>query len=252
MLIKSRLDEQLRQLAIDLDFVQHDPICVPHQFSTKEDIEIAGLLTALIAWGQRKQIISKAKTLMQLMDNAPFDFLLHATDREFSALQHFQYRTFNGTDCHALVHALAMIYRHHGGLEPIFTSGFKTGDAFEAISDFRNLMLHYPHLPRSEKHLANPKTGAAAKRINMFLRWMVRKDELGIDFGIWENIAPSALICPLDVHSGRAARKLNLLSRKQNDRKAAVELTNSLIALDANDPVKYDLALFYMSVNSLL
>jgi uncharacterized protein (TIGR02757 family) len=167
-------------------------------------------------------------------------------------LEQFQYRTFKGIDCHALTYALAMIYKNQGGLEQAFSSGFVQGNIWDAIVFVRNILLSYPHEKRTEKHLANPEKGASAKRINMFLRWMVRQDESGIDFGLWKNISTKALICPLDLHTGNAARKLGLLQRKQDDKRAADELTAQLLLFDASDPVKYDLALFMLSIDKQL
>jgi uncharacterized protein (TIGR02757 family) len=252
MNIKAILDSKLAQITKDQIFVADDPISIPHRFSIKEDIEIAGFLTAILSWGMRRQIIERAGFLMKLMDNAPYQFLMHAEAKDFSRLEQFQYRTFKGIDCHALTHALAMIYRKHGGLEQTFTSGFAQGNIWDAIVVVRNILLSYPHEKRTEKHLANPQKGASAKRINMFLRWMVRQDEAGIDFGLWKNIPAKALICPLDLHTGKAARKLGLLKRKQDDKKAADELTAQLLLFDAHDPVKYDLALFMLSMDKQL
>ncbi len=250
--IKALLDSKLSQITKDLIFIANDPISIPHQFSSKEDIEIAGFLTALLSWGMRKQIIERAGILMQLMDNAPYQFLMQAKARDFSRLEQFQYRTFKGIDCHALVYALAMIYRKHDGLEQTFSSGFAQGNIWDAIVFVRKILLSYPHEKRTEKHLANPEKGASAKRINMFLRWMVRQDESGIDFGLWKSIPAHALICPLDLHTGRSARELGLLKRKQDDKKAADELTNQLLLFDNHDPVKYDLALFMLSMDKQL
>jgi uncharacterized protein (TIGR02757 family) len=250
--IKALLDSKLAQITKDQIFVADDPICIPHRFSKKEDIEIAGFLTAILSWGMRRQIIERAGFLMQLMDNAPFQFLMQAEARDFSRLEQFQYRTFKGIDCHALTYALAMIYKNQGGLEQAFSSGFVQGNIWDAIVFVRNILLSYPHEKRTEKHLANPEKGASAKRINMFLRWMVRQDESGIDFGLWKNISTKALICPLDLHTGNAARKLGLLQRKQDDKRAADELTAQLLLFDASDPVKYDLALFMLSIDKQL
>ena len=247
--VKALLDSKLSQITIDQVFVANDPISIPHKFNNKEDIEIAGFLTAILSWGMRKQIIEKASNLMQLMDNAPYQFLIQATAKDFNSLEQFQYRTFKGVDCHALVYALAMLYRESGGLEKVVLNGYRKGGIWEAIHHLRNTLLKYPHEKRTEKHLANPMKGSSAKRINMFLRWMVRTDESGIDFGLWKGIPSKDLICPLDVHTGKSARKLGLLTRKPDDRKAADELTAKLRRFDSNDPVKYDLALFMLSMD---
>ena len=228
-------------------FIDSDPVSIPHRFSRKEDIEIAGFLTATLSWGQRKSIISKSLLLMQLLDESPYDFIMHSTEGDLKSVEHFVYRTFNGIDCLYFIRALQQLYREGGGMEAAFSSAFKEG-AYSAISNFRELFISIGDPTRTGRHLANPLQGSAAKRLNMFLRWMVRKDEHGVDFGIWNQISPSLLICPLDVHSGRVARKLGLLNRPVNDRKAAEELTATLCIFDQNDPVKYDYALFGLGV----
>lgn len=229
------------------DFIEGDPVSAPHVFSSKADIEIAGFLTATISWGNRKTIIASARRLMKLMDDSPHDFLMNATARDFKPFLGFVHRTFNGEDCLFFITALNRIYMTHGSMEPLFGTMNRDGAAL-AISRFRSEFLSTEHLPRTEKHLADPLAGSAAKRINMFLRWMVRRDERGVDFGIWKTIDPAVLVCPLDLHSGRVARKLGLLARSQNDWKAAMELTETLRSFDPVDPVKYDFALFGMGV----
>jgi len=228
-------------------FIDSDPISIPHRFSRKEDIEISGFLTATLSWGQRKSIIQKSLLLMQLIDNSPYDFIMNANEQDLKSVEKFVYRTFNGIDCLYFIRALQQLYRTEGGMEKAFTSTFKEG-AYSAISNFRNIFTGIGDPTRTGRHLANPLQGSAAKRLNMFLRWMVRKDENGVDFGIWQGISPSLLICPLDVHSGRVARKLGLLNRTSNDRKAAEELTTALCNFDKKDPVKYDFALFGLGV----
>lgn len=228
-------------------FIEGDPISVPHLFSSKEDIEIAGFLTATISWGNRKSIVASARRLMKLMDNSPHDFLVHAAPREFRPFLGFVHRTFSGDDCLFFLTALKRIYKVHGGPETLFSEMDRLGAA-EAICRFRNEFLSEEHLSRTEKHLANPLAGSAAKRINMFLRWMVRRDSRGVDFGLWSTIDPASLVCPLDVHSGNIARRLGLITRRQNDWKAAMELTAALRSIDPADPVKYDFALFGMGV----
>lgn len=233
----------------NVSFIKNDPISIPHQFSKKEDIEIAGFLTALISWGRRNLIIKSATKLMDLMDQSPFDFVMNAGEKELRQINGCIYRTFNSDDLLFLIYGLRHLYQAAGGLEQVAVNGFnKAGKIKDSIAEIRALLLQTPHLMRSEKHLANPESGSAAKRINMFLRWMVREDKSGVDFGIWKSIPQSKLMCPLDVHSGRIARKLGLLSRKQNDWKATEELTLNLSLLDANDPVKYDFALFGIGV----
>jgi len=226
------------------EFIACDPISAPHRFKKKEDIEIAAFLTATIAWGQRKTIIRNALALLEKMDYEPHDFILHSTAPEKIKFTTFVHRTFNGFDCVYFLTSLQNIYQKHEGLENCFAGK----DVKEAIVNFREIFFELPHPARTEKHVANTATGASAKRINMFLRWMIRKDEQGVDFGIWDRIGPQELFCPLDVHSGRVARKLGLLKRKQNDWKAVEELTTNLRKLDPADPVKYDYALFGLGV----
>lgn len=229
------------------EFIKSDPISIPHMFSQKEDIEISAFLTSVISWGRRTAIINSATKLMTLMDNAPYDFIMNSSEKDLSIFSKFVYRTLNSDDCLFLVTAMRNIYRNKGGLETIANNSFD-GNILSVITGIRNSIIETPHLYRSEKHLGNPLNGSAAKRTNMFLRWMIRKDNKGVDFGIWKTIPPSSLICPLDVHSGNVARKLGLLTRKQNDWKAAIELTNNLKIMNPNDPVIYDFALFGMGV----
>ena len=228
-------------------FIDSDPVSIPHRFSRKEDIEISGFLTATLSWGQRKAIIQKSLLLMQLLDESPYDYIMNAKEGDLKSVERFVYRTFNGNDCIYFIRALQRLYREKGGMETAFTSGFSQG-AYAGISNFRELFIGIGNPAQTGRHLANPLRGSAAKRLNMFLRWMVRTDENGVDFGIWKNISPSQLICPLDVHSGRVARKLNLLIRTSNDRRSAEELTIQLRKFDPNDPVKYDYALFGLGV----
>lgn len=246
--LKRLLDEKV-DLYNNVSFIQNDPICIPHKFLKKEDIEIAGFLTALISWGRRNMIIKSANKLMDLMDYSPFDFVMYAGKTELKKINGCIYRTFSSDDLLFLIYGLRNIYNSGGGLEQTAIKGFnKSGKIKDSIMEIRTLLTKTPHLLRSEKHLANPDNGSAAKRINMFLRWMVREDKNGVDFGLWKSIPQSKLMCPLDVHSGRVARKLGLLSRKQNDWKATEELTSNLSIFDPEDPVKYDFALFGMGV----
>lgn len=230
-------------------FIPNDPISIPHQFTRKEDIEISGFFTAIFSWGQRKIIIVKSLELMNRMDNNPYEFITNAKENDLKQLKGFNYRTFNETDLLTIVNALKMIYLYHDGLENIFTLGFQENGAVGGISKLNDTIFGYPHLPHTRKHIANPKTGSAAKRLNMFLRWMVRNDAKGVDFGLWNQINPADLICPLDIHSGNTARKLGLLTRTTNDWKAALELTHNLRQFDKLDPVKYDFALFGLGVS---
>lgn len=227
-----------------LDFISTDPISIPHQFTKKEDIEISGFLAAIISWGQRPIIIRNAIKLIGLMDNSPFDFVMNHTDSDLKPFEKFTHRTFNGKDCCYFIQSLKNIYLNHDGLENIF----KKSTIYEGIINLNKAFFELPYEIRTKKHIANPEKGASAKRINMFLRWMIRKDSRGVDFGIWNSIKPSQLYCPLDIHSGNAARQLGILKRKQNDWKAVEELTGGLKKFDYNDPVKYDFALFGMGI----
>ena len=230
-------------------FIISDPIQIPKQFTKKEDIEIAGFMTSVIAWGRRDMIIRSAIRLMNIMGNQPYDFLINAQEKDLELFLSFKYRTFSSADCITYMRALKNIYKIYGGLETVFTEGFhKEETIFSAIKYFRSLFFEIHHEHRCEKHLSDVTRGSAAKRINMFLRWMVRQDKNGVDFGIWKDIPISSLLIPLDVHSGRQSRRLGLLTRKQNDWKAVVELTNNLRQYDPADPIKYDFALFGMGV----
>ena len=229
-------------------FIESDPIQIPHLFSKKEDIEISGFLTATIAWGNRKSIINNAKKLMALLDHAPYDFVMHHQTNDLEKLLPFVHRTFNGSDCIQFIKSLQHIYHKHQGLETLFANHAKTDSLQTAISKFKTVFFEINHLKRTQKHVSDPLKKSAAKRINMFLRWMVRTDNAGVDFGIWKQLSPSQLSCPLDVHSGNVARQLGLLERQQNDAKALEELDSNLRQLDPIDPVKYDFALFGLGV----
>ena len=229
-------------------FLETDPIQIPHLFSQKEDIEISGFLTATIAWGNRKSIINNAHRMMTLMGNAPYDFVINHTEDDLAMLNSFVHRTFNGEDLSYFIKSLKNIYEHHGGMESVFAKHAKTNSLQLAISEFKKVFFSMEHPKRSTKHVSDPTKGSAAKRINMFLRWMVRDANANVDFGIWKSLDPSQLSCPLDVHSRNVARKLRLLKRKQNDAKALAELDKNLRRLDPIDPVKYDFALFGLGV----
>lgn len=231
------------------EFVASDPVQIPHRFSVKEDIEIAGFLASALAWGNRQSIIRSSERLISLMDNNPFEFLTHASNQEMSHTSQFTHRTFNPADTQYFLYALRNIYLHHGGLEGVFKSGYsKEQNIRSAIGHFRQCFFEIPGPARTGKHIPDVMSGSAAKRINMFLRWMVRKDKRGVDFGIWNDIPASALMLPLDVHTGSVARKLGILRRKQNDWKAVEEITGILKEFDPADPVKYDFALFGLGV----
>ncbi|MDT7830720.1 TIGR02757 family protein [Pricia sp. S334] len=229
-------------------FLESDPIQIPHRFSLKEDIEISAFLTATIAWGNRKSIINNATRLMNLMDNAPHDFVTNHEAHDLERLTDFVHRTFNGRDASYFITSLKNIYGLHGGLETVFAMEAPKGFQQSSISSFKKKFFELPHPARTQKHVSDPMRGSAAKRINMFLRWMVRPDDTGVDFGLWKQIGTDRLSCPLDVHSGNVARKLKLLLRKQNDAKAVAELDKNLRKLDPIDPVKYDFALFGLGV----
>lgn len=247
--LKEMLEEKVNFFN-QTSFIANDPVSVPHLFTRKEDIEIAGFLTATLAWGQRVTIINKSRNLLARMDNSPFDFILNASGKNISSLDDFVHRTFQGDDCIYFLHALQHIYQNHGGLETVFSEGYlKNKSVKESISHFRNVFFSSEHLHRTRKHLPDPMTGSAAKRINMYLRWLVRQDNNGVDFGIWKSISPADLMCPLDLHSGKVARKLGLLSRNHDDWQAVEELTANLRTFDPSDPAKYDFALFGTGVN---
>jgi uncharacterized protein (TIGR02757 family) len=243
--LKDFLEEKVA-LYNNPNFIESDPIQIPHLYTLKEDIEISGFLAATIAWGNRKMIINNAKKMMDLMGNSPYDFVMNHSESQLETLERFVHRTFNGNDFMGFVKGLQHIYNNHGGLETVFSKQNPTMQ--HTISEFKQLFFEIPHETRTEKHISDPLIGSAAKRINMYLRWMVRRDNKGVDLGIWKSISPSLLSCPLDVHSGNVARKLDLLTRKQNDAKAVAELDENLRKLDPNDPVKYDFALFGLGV----
>ena len=245
--LKEFLDEKV-ELYNHPNFIDSDPIQIPHLYTLKEDIEIAGFLAATIAWGNRKMIINNAKRMMDLMGNSPYDFVISHNGNDLQRLETFVHRTFNGQDFIGFIKSLQNIYLNHGGLESIFTLHQEKDSMQNAISKFKTIFFEIEHLNRTEKHISDPNKNSSSKRLNMWLRWNCRQDNKGVDLGIWKNISPSQLSCPLDVHSGNVARKLGLLTRKQNDAKALAELDQNLRALDPNDPVKYDFALFGLGV----
>ena len=238
---KSQLDTILQNLN-PKDFIDNDPISIPHRFTTKEDIEIASFFAAILAWGQRKTIINNGNKLMHWMGEEPHRFILDHSDTELKQFEKFVHRTFNSTDVLYFIEVLRHWYRDGKSLEDYFV-----GDTMkDKISSFHQSFFAYDFAPnRTRKHIANPAKNSSAKRLNMFLRWMVRND--GLDFGIWHSIKPSELKCPLDVHVQRAAFHFGLLTRKQQDWKAVEELSANLLELDSIDPIKYDLALFKWS-----
>jgi uncharacterized protein (TIGR02757 family) len=246
--LKEFLDEKY-DLYNRPEFIVNDPISVPHNFAKKEDIEISGFLTAAISWGKRKSIINNAKRLFEWMDHAPFDFITSFEEQDLKPFQKYVHRTFNGEDCTYFLKSLKNIYQNHGGLESVFSQPIKSGESIiNSIVHLNKVFFELDHPQRTRKHIANPQKKASAKRIHMFLRWMVRKDNRGVDFGIWKDIKPYELLCPLDVHSGNVARKLGILKRKSNDLQAVIELTENLKKFDHSDPVKYDFALFGLGI----
>jgi uncharacterized protein (TIGR02757 family) len=262
------------------DFIENDPICIPHQYSKKQDIEIAAFFAAILAWGQRKTIINKCNDLFNRMDNAPYDFMLHHGDQDLKRLLGFKHRTFNDTD---LLYFVSFFHQHYQQSDSLETAFLSPADHFRteyltaasapgsrqnssptcllpeievtiprierALNYFRSYFFSLPDFPgRTIKHVSSPMQKSTCKRLNMFLRWMVRKDNMGVDFGVWNNLKPADLICPCDVHVDRVARRLGLIERKQTDWRTAVELTNELLKFDPSDPVKYDFALFGLGV----
>ena len=246
--IQSFLDQKVLSFN-HTSFIETDPIQVPALFTTKENIEIAGFLAATLAWGQRPTIIRNARWLIAHMGNNPIEFLQRVTEDDWIVFTDFKHRTFNGTDCIYFLKALRNIYQNHGGLEQVFTDGYSIDrTVFSALVYFRKIFFELEHEHRTEKHVSDVEKGAAAKRLNMFLRWMVRTDGSGVDFGLWNRIPASALMLPLDVHTGNVARKLGLLTRTQNDWRAVEEITARLREFDPMDPIKYDFALFGLGV----
>ncbi len=248
--VRALLDEAYDRYARP-SFIEADPIHIPKGFAHRADAETIGLLTATIAWGQRKTIIANARKLVHLMDDAPHDFVMNAEETDLAGLQRFVHRTFNGVDLVHFIRATGHLYRTYGGIEDAFLLHGEVGTMAEAIARFKQRFFEPAHEPRTRKHVADPSKGSNAKRINMYLRWMVRPDDRGVDLGLWKRITPADLMVPLDVHTGRIARALGLLTRTQDDWKAVEELTASLRHFDANDPVKYDLALFGIGVSAI-
>ncbi|MDR5590117.1 TIGR02757 family protein [Christiangramia sp. SM2212] len=245
--LKSFLNYKVEQYNTP-DFIASDPIQIPHLFQKKEDIEISGFLTATIAWGNRKSILNNSEKLMKMMDMSPFEFVMNHEENDLENLNGFVHRTFNSNDLKYFIRSLRNIYQNHNGLENVFQENATSDSLQLSIHEFKKVFFELPHEKRTEKHVSDPLKKSAAKRINMFLRWMVRNDQKGVDFGLWKNLSPAQLSCPLDVHSGNVARKLGILKRKMNDSKALAELDSNLRKMDALDPVKYDFALFGLGV----
>ncbi len=244
--LKEFLDEKVVQYNTQ-NFIKSDPIQIPHQFSKKEDIEIIGFLVATIAWGKREMIIRNAHKMVDLLGNSPYDFVMNHTANDLDTFNGFVHRTFNADDFRFFITSLKNIYENHNGLEAVLNTN-NTDNYQIAIHHFKQIFFEIPHQKRTQKHVSDPLKGSASKRINMFLRWMVRNDTTGVDLGIWKTHNPAHLHCPLDVHAGNVARKLGILTRKQNDWKALTELDITLRAFDKNDPVKYDFALFGLGI----
>ena len=247
--LKTLLDEAYDRFARPR-FIQDDPIQVPRAFSRREDAEVIGFLTATIAWGQRKTIVANSWKLARLMEERPFDFVMNADAADLKHVSGFVHRTFNGEDLRHFVRGLRHVYANHGGIEQAFLDHDAIGDMGLAIARFKQRFFEPGHQPRTRKHVADPSKGSNAKRINMYLRWMVRPDDRGVDLGLWKRMKPSDLMVPLDVHTGRVARELGLLTRGQDDWKAVEELTAALREFDRSDPVKYDIALFGLGIES--
>jgi uncharacterized protein (TIGR02757 family) len=230
-------------------FIEYDPISIPHSFTGLRDREVSGFLTAAIAWGRRDLILRSSRMLLERMDNEPFEFIISAGEEELDRLSGFVHRTFNGSDCTYFIRGLRHIYSQFSSMEDVMLEGMaETGSLRDGLSHLRSVFFSLPHASRNEKHFADITGGAAGKRLNMFLRWMVRKDNNGVDFGIWKKIDQASLYIPLDLHSGNTARHLGLLTRNMNDWKAVEELTEVLRSFDPSDPVKYDFALFGLGV----
>ena len=246
--LKDFLDSKVAQYN-QPSFIKDDPVCIPHLFTKKQDIEIAAFFAAIFAWGSRTTIINKSKELMQLMDHAPHQFIVSHQENDIKKLLLFKHRTFNTTDLLYFIEFLRHHYTQHQSLEQAFTQQIRNGEVEQYLNTFRHYFFSLPDAPaRTKKHIASPANHSNCKRLNMFLRWMVRSDNNGVDFGIWKKIQPAQLICPVDLHVARVAKRFNLLQRKQLDWQAALELTGYLRTLDAGDPVKYDFALFGLGV----
>lgn len=229
-------------------FIQNDPIAIPHRFSKKQDIEIAGFLTATIAWGQRTTILKNATRLMEYLQNSPHDFICHHTDNDLIDLQNFVHRTFNANDLYFFIESLKNIYTRYDSLEDAFIGNQKNPGMEEMLIGFHRTFFSLDHFPRTRKHLSTPARNSACKRLNMFLRWMVRSSDGGVDFGIWKRIQAADLIIPLDIHVSRVACRLGLLQDPKPSWKQARQLTDTLKQWDAADPVKYDFALFGLGI----
>jgi uncharacterized protein (TIGR02757 family) len=249
--LKEFLDEKVERYNT-FDFIELDPISIPHQYNKKQDIEIAGFFAATLAWGQRVTVVNKCKELLLLMDNAPHDFMLNHNLSDLKAFEKFKHRTFNATDALYFIESLSRYYKKHDSLEDAFLPPANSISDFpiaEGLMHFHDTFFSLPDFPkRTLKHVSTPARKSACKRLCMYLRWMVRQDDKGVDFGLWKNLSPSQLVCPCDVHVERVARKLKLIKSKQLNWQTALELTANLRSLDSIDPVKYDFALFGLGI----
>lgn len=250
--LKKFLDQKVIQFN-NPSFIKDDPVCIPHLFTKNQDIEIAGFFAAIFAWGIRKTIINKSKALLQIMDNEPYEFCLHHSEEDLKKVERFCHRTFNDTDLLYFIYFLKFHYSKHQSLEVAFFNNKTIQQPHNTVELALNYFYEYffslEDVPaRTKKHIASPKKNSTCKRLNMYLRWMVRNDDKGVDFGIWKKISPSQLICPIDLHVARVAKHFDLLKRKQVDWQAAIELTEALKKFDKQDPVKYDFALFGLGI----
>lgn len=246
--LKAFLDSKVAQYN-QSDFIKNDPVSIPHLFSKKQDIEIMGFWAATLAWGQRVTIINKCKELIRLMDGAPYDFIMNHEEPDLKKLLHFKHRTFNDIDTLYFISFFRYHYSNYDSLEEAFIRPGPLKGVEASLNHFRNYFFSLPDHPnRTKKHVSAPSQKSTCKRLNMFLRWMVRKDNCGVDFGIWNKLKPADLVMPCDLHVDRVARKLNLITRKQTDWQTAVELTERLKEFDPSDPVKYDFALFGLGI----
>lgn len=246
--LKAFLDSKVAQYN-QPDFIKNDPVSIPHLFTKKQDIEIIGFWAATLAWGQRVTIINKCKELIALMDGAPYDFIVNHEEPDLKKLLHFKHRTFNDIDTLYFISFFRYHYNQYDSLEDAFMPSDSIKGVEQSLNHFRRYFFSLPDYPhRTKKHVSSPSQKSTCKRLNMFLRWMVRKDNCGVDFGIWNKIKPSDLIMPCDLHVDRVARKLKLIDRKQTDWQTAVELTERLCEFDPADPVKYDFALFGLGI----
>lgn len=246
--LKIYLDEKVERFNRPA-FIENDPVIIPHRFSRKQDIEISGFFAAVLAWGQRVTIIRKCSELMSWMDNEPHQFILHHRPKDLRPFEMFRHRTFNGTDALYFIAALKAIFEQYESMEDAFAVEAADHTVEQGLINFHQTFFGLPDYPeRTRKHIATPERNSTCKRMNMFLRWMVRDDNKGVDFGLWKKISPSQLVCPCDVHVDRVARKLKLIHRRQTDWSTALELTENLRKFDAADPVKYDFALFGLGI----